>query len=69
MRCKTCGSEKVGRFGGEIAIHFPGPKNVDKPTVFPELAVCLACGTAQFHVPDDRLRLLVQNDAERSGSP
>jgi hypothetical protein len=70
MRCKTCGSDRVGRFRGEIAIHFPGRKNVDKPTVFvfPELAVCLACGAAQFYVPDDQLCLLEKGAAESSGS-
>jgi hypothetical protein len=62
MRCERCGSEKVGRFGGEIAIHFPGASNIDKPPVFvfPELVVCISCGGAQFFVSEDRLRVLEQ---------
>jgi len=36
-----------------VAVHFPGLKNIDKPVVwvFPELTVCLDCGTAEFTVP------------------
>jgi hypothetical protein len=62
MRCETCGSEKVGRFVGEIVIHFPGASNIDKAPVFvfPELVVCISCGGARFFVPEDQLRLLEQ---------
>jgi hypothetical protein len=50
---------------GEIGIHFPGLKNIDKPVVwvFPELVVCLDCGTAEFAVPETELRLLAKGDA------
>ena len=60
MLCISCGSKKVVKFGGEIGIHVPGVKNIDKPRVlvFPELVVCLACGVAQFAVPEAALRLL-----------
>jgi len=60
MACTSCGSEKVVKFGGEIGIHFPGLKDIDRPPVllFPELVVCLACGVAQFAVPEAELRLL-----------
>jgi hypothetical protein len=39
MRCKSCGPENLHKFGGEIAIHFPGWENLDKPHVHvsPEL--------------------------------
>jgi hypothetical protein len=62
MSCKACGSENLGKFGGELAIHFPGLKNIDEPAVwvFPELAVCLDCGVAEFVVPEDQLRLLAK---------
>ena len=60
MPCKACGSVNPGKFSGEIAIHFPGLKNIDKPVVwvFPEILVCLDCGRAEFAVPEVELRLL-----------
>jgi hypothetical protein len=65
MPCKSCGSESLGEFTGEIAIHFRGLKNINEPTVFvfPELVVCLECGTAEFVVPEDVLRLLAKGRA------
>jgi len=62
VRCGVCGSENVGKFGGEVAVHFRGATNIDKPTVwiFPELLVCLNCGVAQFAVPKAELRTLVK---------
>jgi len=43
--CTLCGSENVGRFAAETAIHVQGRDNIDTPAdfVFPELAVCLHC--------------------------
>jgi hypothetical protein len=60
MLCKSCGSENMGKFGGEIAVHFPGLKNIDKPHVYvsADLVVCLDCGIAQFAVPTAELRRL-----------
>ena len=50
-----CPASRVGpvnqsKFTAEMAIHFPGLKNIDKPVVwvFPELVVCLDCGTADL---------------------
>jgi len=65
MPCKSCGSDKLGRFTGEIAIHFRRMKNINEPIVwvFPELAVCLKCGTAEFVVPERELRLLGKDPA------
>jgi hypothetical protein len=65
MTCKSCGSVNQDKFMGEICIHFPGLKNIDKPLVwvFPELAVCLDCGMTEFVVPDPELRLLAKGDA------
>jgi hypothetical protein len=47
-----------------MAIHFPGLKNIDKPIVwvFPEVVVCLDCGTAESAVPESELRLLAKGD-------
>lgn len=65
MPCKSCRSVNQSKFSGEMGIHFPGLKNIDKPVVwvFPELVVCLDCGTAEFPVPEAELRLLAKRDA------
>jgi hypothetical protein len=65
MQCKSCGAVNRRKFTSEIAIHFPGLKNIDLPVVwlFPELTVCLECGTAEFAVPEAELRLLAKDDA------
>jgi hypothetical protein len=62
MACKTCASENLRQFTGEIAIHLSGLKNINKPHVFvfPELVVCLNCGFAEFAVPETELRLLTK---------
>jgi predicted nucleic-acid-binding Zn-ribbon protein len=62
MLCKSCGSENLGKFTGEIAIHFRGLKNINEPHVwvFPELVVCLNCGFAEFGVSESELHLLTK---------
>ena len=69
MPCKSCGSVNQKKFSAEMAIHFPGLKDIDKPVVwvFPELVVCLDCGTAEFAVPETELRQLVKGDAAAGG--
>ena len=66
MPCKSCGSVNQQKFSGEISIHFP---DIDKPNVwvFPELVVCLDCGTAEFAVPEEELRQLATGDAAAAG--
>jgi hypothetical protein len=61
MPCKRCASDSQQLFNGEIAIHFPGLKGLDKPIVwmFPKVAVCLECGFTDFKVPEKELRVLV----------
>jgi len=65
MPCKSCGSENLGKFTAEIAIHFRGLKNINEPHVwvFPELVVCLNCGFAEFAVAETELRRLVKGRA------
>ena len=65
MPCKSCVSTNQKRFSAEMSIHVPGLKNVDKPVVwvFPEIIVCLDCGTAEFAVPEAELRLLAKGAA------
>ena len=62
MRCKSCGAVNRRKFTAEIGIHSPGLKNIDMPVVwvFPELAVCVECGMAEFAVPEAELRLLAK---------
>jgi hypothetical protein len=65
MPCKSCNSVNQKKFSAEMGIHFPGLKNIDKPTVwvFSEVVVCLDCGTAEFAVPEEELRQLAKRDA------
>jgi hypothetical protein len=60
MACKQCDSANQRRFNGEIVIHYPGLKGLDKPLVmvFQKLSVCLRCGSTEFIVPERELRLL-----------
>ena len=69
MPCKSCGSLNQRKFTGEVAIHFPGLQNIDKPIVwvFPKLIVCLDCGTTEFTVPKSELRQLAKGDAAAAG--
>ena len=62
MACRGCKSNRRSSFGGEVAIHFPGLKGLNKPIVwvFPKLLVCLDCGLTEFTVPDSELRALAQ---------
>jgi hypothetical protein len=67
MTCK-CGSNRKHGFIAEIGIRSPGLKNIDKPTVliFPQLIVCLDCGTSELVVPENKLgelRRLTKGDA------
>ena len=58
--CKSCQSDKGGTFNGEIALHFPGLRGLNKPIVwaFPKVAVCLNCGLAEFVVSEQELQVL-----------
>ena len=69
MPCKSCGSVNQSKFTGEMGLHFPGLKNIDRPVVlvFPEIVVCLNCGTAEFSVPETQLRLLAKDAAGATG--
>ena len=69
MPCKSCGSVTQSKFRAEMAIHVPGLKNIDKPIVwvFPEIVVCLDCGTAEFAVPEAELRQLAKGSADAAG--
>jgi hypothetical protein len=68
MACKSCGASNQMNFTGEIAIHFPGLNNIDKPAVFvfPEILFCTNCGYAEFAVPENQMRLLANGGAGSS---
>jgi hypothetical protein len=61
MACKQCSSDPHSTFSAEMNIHFPGRAGLDEPTVwvFPKVVVCLSCGFAEFVVPTNELRALV----------
>jgi hypothetical protein len=65
MPCKSCKSLNQSKFTAEVAIQVPELNNIDKPVVwvFPEVVVCLNCGTAEFAVPEAELRELAKGDA------
>jgi hypothetical protein len=67
--CKSCGSVNQKKFSAEMGIHFPELKDIDKPVVwvFPEVVVCLDCGTTEFAVPEAELRQLAKGDAAAAG--
>jgi hypothetical protein len=69
MPCKSCGSVNQKKFSAEMAIHFPEAKDIDKPVVwvFPDVVVCLDCGTAEFTVPEEALCQLAKGDAAAAG--
>jgi hypothetical protein len=63
-RCSSCASRRITEFLGEICLHFPGGlKSLDKPQVltFPQVVVCLNCGSARFTVPEKELKLIHEN--------
>jgi hypothetical protein len=69
MTCKSCGSVNQKKFIEEMGIRSPGLKGLDKPIVwvFPELIVCLDCGTAEFVLPEAELRVLAKDATPAAG--
>jgi ribosomal protein L40E len=65
-QCNTCGSTSLNNLRAELALHFNGLKNIDKPVLwtFPEVVVCTDCGEADLHVPPHELQWWEQ-DAQR----
>ena len=66
MACRSCKSENQSNFNGEIAIHFPGLKGLNKPIVwvFPKLVGCLDCGFTECVIPETELRVLREETAQ-----
>jgi hypothetical protein len=64
LPCLSCSSLRKMEFSGEICLHFPGGlKSLDNPQVwaFPQVVVCLDCGSARFTVPEKELKLIQEN--------
>ena len=60
MQCKQCLSVRNEKFRAEVAFHFLGLEGLKKPIVwvFPDVLVCLDCGSAVFDVPKKELAVL-----------
>jgi hypothetical protein len=69
MSCLLCGSGHQAEFSAEMMIHFMGLNHLDKPGVwlFPNLLVCLDCGSSRFNVPDKELALLASGALTSKG--
>jgi hypothetical protein len=60
MHCQSCCSENQEDFPAEVNVHFPGLKDLDRPTVwaFPRLRICLDCGFTEFRMEDSERQQL-----------
>lgn len=58
--CTRCSSENTRTYTTEMAIHFPGLSGINIPHVFafPEILVCMDCGTTEFTMPAVKLQEL-----------
>ena len=67
MSCSSCQSSNQAEFSAEINVHFPGPQNLTKPTVwvFPKILVCFDCGLSTFLTPKDELARLAGPEPSR----
>ena len=63
--CPSC-SKDLRQFTGELALHYPGLKGLDKPIVweFTDVLVCLNCGLAVFALENDALKEARQTYAD-----
>jgi hypothetical protein len=70
MNCPLCASRNQAEFPAEIALHFPGLANWDKPHVFifPQALVCLECGFLQCEIPENQLRELREGRASSAAA-
>lgn len=65
MCCPHCTSANQLEFPAEVAFHFPGLTNLDKPHVFVfmKTVVCLDCGFSRFTTPETELQELREGTA------
>jgi hypothetical protein len=71
MICKQCGSDSVGEFRSEIAIHFPGPEGYKQPHVFvsSSVRICSNCGFTEFGLSAEELEQIRQGITRPKDSP
>jgi len=60
MACRLCFSTNEVEFSTEMMIHFSGRKHLLQSgvLVFPDMLVCLDCGTTRFTISEETLELL-----------
>jgi len=60
MSCPSCQTQSRNEYKSEIAVHFSGRENLNKPHVFlfPTILICMNCGFAEFRVEEKDLREL-----------
>ena len=60
MKCSSCGPGNQVELQTEMAIHFSGRKNLNKPHVFvsPRVLICLDCGLSSFTLPETEFQKL-----------
>jgi hypothetical protein len=68
MSCRDCHSENQKTFPSEMNIHFPGLKNLERPTVwaFLKLLVCLDCGFTELRLGEKECSLLAKDNGAES---
>ena len=68
--CANCGSAKLQTFSTEANIHFPGPANLARASVFvfPKMIICLDCGQITSKLSENELRMLRQGAATATDS-
>jgi len=60
MLCALCKSSKQAEFTSELMIHFSGLEHLVNAGVliFPQVSVCLDCGSSRFTTPEIELGVL-----------
>jgi hypothetical protein len=68
-RCFFCGSVDLDNLKAEIALRRHGLQNLDQIPIFlfPEILICLSCGTATFTTLKDELRAIGERKATTRG--
>jgi hypothetical protein len=69
--CHSCASARLMELDAEMNIHFPGLRNMDKPSifVFPKIIVCLHCGLMQAQLSGEEVLRLQENTAHTENIP
>jgi hypothetical protein len=63
--CNSCASASLSEFDSEVNIYFSGLRRLNKPSifVFPEIMVCLNCGSLGSTLSAEELRILQKSAA------